>query len=136
MKFVFFVSLFLTLAVGALSYKTGRGGALFAAASGSMVIVTILSILSFVSIYVYELPTHHCPFCLLQAGYNSIGYPIYIALFGGGISGLGVGILAPFRRTASLSAVIPTLQRRLTAVALVCFLVLAPSSSIPWPSPA
>jgi positive regulator of sigma E activity len=124
MKFTFFAGLVLTLAVGAVFYRTGRGGVFFAASSGLMVIVTVLSIISFISIYVYELPTHHCPFCLLQTGYNSIGYPIYLALFGGGISGLGVGVLTPFRRLASLSAVIPALQRRLAAVALACFFVL------------
>ncbi|MBP1766174.1 MAG: conserved rane protein of unknown function [Candidatus Aminicenantes bacterium] len=124
MKIAFFSSLFLCLALGLVFYKTGRGGVLFAALSGGMVIVTVLSILSFVSIYIYELPTHHCPFCLLQAAYKSIGYPIYIALFGGGISGLGVGVLTPFRRTPSLSSVIPGLQRKLAVVALVCFSTL------------
>jgi hypothetical protein len=124
MRLVFFLSLFLSLGLGLFFYLTGRGGVLFAASSGWMVAVTILSIISFVSIYVYELPSHHCPFCLLQAGYNSIGYPIYIALFGGGIAGLGVGVLTPFRRTASLAGIIPALQRRLAAVALACFLLL------------
>jgi hypothetical protein len=124
MKFIFFLSLFLCLALGLLFYRTGRGGALFAASSGLIVIITILAIISFVSVYVYELPTHHCPFCILQAGYNSIGYPLYIALFGGGITGLGVGVLMPFRRVASLSAVVPALQRRLAVVAVACFSVL------------
>jgi len=124
MKIAFFSSLFLCLALGGFFFRTGKGGVLFAVSSATMVIVTILSILSFVSIYVYELPTHHCPFCLLQGAYNSIGYPIYIALFGGGIGGMGVGLLTPFRKTPSLSAVVPWMQRKMTLVALACFLAL------------
>jgi hypothetical protein len=124
MRFVFFLGLFLSLALGVFFYKTGRGGVLFAVLSGAMVIVTVLSILSFVSIYVYELPTHHCPFCILQAAYKSIGYPIYIALFGGGIAGMGVGLLMPFRRIPSLSAAVPEMQRKMALAALACFFAL------------
>jgi hypothetical protein len=35
----------------------------------------------FFGTYIYELPTHHCPFCMLQKEYNYIGYIIYIFLF-------------------------------------------------------
>lgn len=44
-------------------------------------VVAIISIISFVSIYIYELPTHHCPFDILQGWYNYIGYPLYLTLF-------------------------------------------------------
>jgi len=33
------------------------------------------------SAYIYELPTHKCPFCMLQMEYNYIGYFIYASLF-------------------------------------------------------
>jgi hypothetical protein len=125
MKIIFFSSLSLSLVLGLLFLRTGRGGTLFAVSSAGTMIVSILSIISFISVYVYELPTHHCPFCLLQAEYSFIGYPIYISLFGGGISGLGVGVLAPFRKIASLSTAVPALQRRLAVAALVCFSFLA-----------
>lgn len=35
------------------------------------------SLVYFFSSYVYELPTHKCPYCLLQAEYHYIGYFIY-----------------------------------------------------------
>jgi hypothetical protein len=38
---------------------------------------------------------------------------------------VGVGILAPFRKVASLSGAVPALQRRLAVAALACFSVLA-----------
>ncbi|MCD8478146.1 MAG: hypothetical protein LRY68_09925, partial [Sulfurospirillum sp.] len=34
----------------------------------------IVSLILFFSTYVYELPTHHCPFCLLQSDYYGVGY--------------------------------------------------------------
>lgn len=44
-------------------------------------ILGLAAIINFTSIYIYELPTHRCPFCLLQAEYYYIGIPIYISLF-------------------------------------------------------
>ena len=35
----------------------------------------------FFSTYIYELPTHQCPFCMLQKEYFYIGYFIWITLF-------------------------------------------------------
>ena len=59
------------------------------------------------------MPSHHCPFDVLQAGYHWIGYPLYLLLGGGPLAGMGVGLLAPFRRTTSLERVVPRIQRRL-----------------------
>lgn len=48
--------------------------------------VAILSLISFFGTYIYELPTHNCPFCFLQKDYYYIGYLIYITLFIGTFS--------------------------------------------------
>lgn len=61
-------------------------------------IVCIVALIQFFSPYVYELPTHKCPFCLLQAEYYYIGYLIYTLLFLGGLGGLGVMILRILKR--------------------------------------
>ncbi len=50
--------------------------------------VSIASIISFISPYFYELPTHHCPFDLLQGLYGYVGYPLYISLLLGTLFGL------------------------------------------------
>ena len=44
-------------------------------------IISLLSLIMFFGTYIYELPTHHCPFCMLQKEYNYVGYIIYIFLF-------------------------------------------------------
>lgn len=52
------------------------------------VITSIVSLISFFGTYIYELPTHHCPFCMLQSDYHYIGYVLYTALFIGTFSAL------------------------------------------------
>ncbi len=45
------------------------------------ILLSILAIIVFFSPYIYELPTHKCPFCFLQKEYYHIGYFIYSSLF-------------------------------------------------------
>ena len=125
MKAVFAVVLFLTLAAGVFFLLRRRGAYVFAALAGSSLVVSLLAILSFISLYIYELPSHPCPFCILQSAYGFLGYPIYAALFGGGLCGLGVGLLQPFRKTESLARVFPAFQRRLALASLLLWLVFA-----------
>ena len=44
----------------------------------------------FFGTYIYELPSHHCPFCYLQDDYYFIGYFLYATLFLGTFNGLVV----------------------------------------------
>lgn len=121
------VGFYCTLLVFALcgvSYVLrGKGACLFASASALAFLVSILSVITCISVYFYELPTHHCPFCILQREYGYIGYPLYLALFGGTIAGIGVGALAPFRRIPSLAEIIPPLQQKLALASLVLFFI-------------
>ena len=47
------------------------------------------------------------------------------ALFGSGITGIGAGIPAPFRKRESLAAIIPPLQRKLVWVSIISSLFFA-----------
>jgi hypothetical protein len=123
MKVLFYLSMGATLALGVYFYRRGRGGYLFAVMSAVTLFVSMASIISFISLYYYELPTHHCPFCLLQKEYGYIGYPLYVALLGSAISGLGVGALMPFRKMKSLAGIIPSYQKKLGLAALVLLLI-------------
>jgi hypothetical protein len=123
MKIVFYLAMALTISSGVYFYLKNKGAYLFSSLSSLTFLVSLASILSFISVYFYELPTHHCPFCILQKEYGYIGYPIYMALFGGTISGMGVGILTPFRSMKSLSAILPSIQRRLTIASLILFIL-------------
>lgn len=109
----------------------GKGGYLFAFSAALFFLAALTGILSFISPYFYALPTHHCPFDLLQREYGYIGYPLYATLFSGAISGMGVGLIHPFRARPSLSTVVPRCQKRLAGVAVVSFVVFTLIAS--WP---
>ena len=47
------------------------------------VFIAYYSVVYFFGTYVYELPTHNCPFCMLQKEYGYVGYLIWGMLFGG-----------------------------------------------------
>lgn len=122
---VFFLSMALTFGLGVLYWVKGRIGALFSAASGICFVVCVISLISFISLYFYELPTHHCPFCILQREYGYIGYLLYGTLLAGIVSGLGVGVLMPFRKAGSLARSLPAMQKKLTFVCLAAYLIFA-----------
>lgn len=55
-------------------------------------ILALITLISFFGTYIYELPTHHCPFCMLQKEYFYIGYFLYFLLFMGTFYGFIIGI--------------------------------------------
>jgi hypothetical protein len=56
-------------------------------------LIALITLIAFFGTYIYEQPTHHCPFCLLQSDYNYIGYFLYIVLFVGTFFGFVIGII-------------------------------------------
>lgn len=50
--------------------------------------ISYFSVTYFFSTYIYELPTHQCPFCMLQREYNFVGYFIWVSLFLGVFFGI------------------------------------------------
>lgn len=121
MKAIFSLSMALTAASGLYFYFKGTGGYFFSGFSALSFFVSILSIFSFISLYIYEMPSHHCPFCVLQKEYNYIGFPLYLTLFGGVISGVGAGLLTAFKNIKSLTDILPGVQKRLTLFSLSLF---------------
>lgn len=74
--------------------------------------ISMLSIISFISLYIYQMPTHHCPFDMLQQNYYYIGYPLYLGLFLGTLFGLLPGLSQPLKNTPTLKQEIDRLERR------------------------
>jgi hypothetical protein len=122
-----YASAALAIAAGVHFAVTGSHPAALALALASAVatVTGLVAVVSFVSPYVYELPAHRCPFCLLQAEYRWVGYPLYVALLGGAVAGVGAGLLTRFRRHASLAVGLPALQRHLAVAAAVLYAAFA-----------
>lgn len=123
MKITFYLCMAVTVASGFYFYRKNKGGYFFSSMSAITFLISIVSIISFICLYFYEIPTHHCPFCILQREYGYIGYPLYFALLGSAVCGMGVGVLMPFRNGKSLSNLIPSIQRRLVLASLILFLI-------------
>jgi len=118
MMWIFYLGMGCLLASGIYFYLKGKGGYLYSTITFVMFGVSVASIISFISIYIYELPTHHCPFCIVMEEYGYIGYVLYLPLFGAVVTGMGIGVLMPFRGVESLRAVIPRLIKTLTLTSL------------------
>lgn len=93
--------------------------------------VSIAAILSFISLYIYELPTHHCPFDILQKNYGFVGYPIYISLFCAVLFGLLPGAFQPLKKIPTLSGRIREAEKRWLVLALISMFVFVALCS--WP---
>ena len=128
---LFYLAVALTLRTGIHFLVTRRAAGTFALFAAGTTLLGFVSVVSFISVYYYELPTHHCPFCILQREYHYIGYPLYFSLLLAGISGMGVGVMERFKGPESLRRVMPPLQRRLTMISLVSFMVFAGIAAYP-----
>lgn len=123
-----FGGLALTLAVGAVA-TWGSGGnawrrpalAAYGVASGALFGVALAAIISVISLYIYEHPHHHCPFCLLKREYTYFGFVLYAPLFAGAALGLPAGFLGALATPPSLQTALPALLRRLIVTSMACF---------------
>jgi hypothetical protein len=119
MKILFFLSAGAAVSAGLFFYRKGKGGVLFSCASLWSFLISISSLITFISLYYYELPTHHCPFCFLQKEYGYAGYPLYLTLGGSLLGGAGVGVLMPFRNVKSLGQDLPRFQKNLALLSIL-----------------
>jgi hypothetical protein len=110
--------------------KPRWSGYLLALASAVAFVATIAGILSFISLYIYEHPHHHCPFCILKPEYAYQGYWLYVPLFVSTATGLAAGAVQPFAHIASLREVIPVFSQRMAAVAANGFFLTAAIASL------
>ena len=57
------------------------------------ILISIVTLITFFGTYIYELPSHHCPFCFLQSDYYYVGYLLYALLFTGTFYGIAAGFI-------------------------------------------
>jgi hypothetical protein len=131
MQAAFFGVMAVTLGSGVCFLSKGKAGKLFAVTGTLAFPVSVAALVSFISVYFYELPTHHCPFCILQREYHNVGYPIYATLLGGGIASAGTWVLMSLRSVPSLQEALPRIQRRLGGTALTFYAIFFTAAICP-----
>lgn len=111
--------------------RIGRGAVattLATVLSPVILVLGVVSIISFVSVGYYELPTHHCPFDLFQGAYGYIGYALVISLVAAFVWGIIPGLFRPLARRPSLNNLLAASEKRWLTLALASysiFLVVA-----------
>jgi len=133
MMIVFYigVALFVATSVACLLNGSRFLRYLLSGISVAVLLVSLASIVSFLSLYIYELPTHHCPFDMIQKSYSFIGYPIYLTLFAGVYFGLLPGLFQPLRKIPSLTDRVAAAEPGWLTAGLVFMLVFVCIAS--WP---
>ncbi|MDJ0783519.1 MAG: hypothetical protein QNJ22_16200 [Desulfosarcinaceae bacterium] len=131
MMVLFYAAMALNLRTGIHFLVTGRAIRWFAGTSVVALTVALMAIVAFISVYIYQLPTHHCPFDILQAEYGYVGYPLYVSLLCGGICGAGAGVLDRFRGVASLRDQLPAVQKKLCLTGMIAYSVFIIISGYP-----
>ena len=81
---------------------------------------------------IYELPTHHCPLCLLAPPNRLIGYLLYLSLAVGVVAGLGCGAVRLLRRLDPVEMIRRGEERRLCLASMTGFTLFTTVGS--WPT--
>ncbi|TAL26540.1 MAG: hypothetical protein EPN94_03020, partial [Nitrospirae bacterium] len=129
---ILFYSLLAVLAAsGIAAYRTRRKPFtyMFSVFTFMFFIASVTAIISFISLYFYQIPTHHCPFDVLQREYYYVGYPLYASLFAGSFFGIIVGIIEPLKKISSMTTAVSEAQRRWTLYAIIGLLIFTLISS-------
>lgn len=85
--------------------------------------LSLLAITVAISSYIYAMPFHNCPFCILQPEYHYIGFALYIPLLLGAFYGFNVPLATLLSRHPHLVAA-ATVHRRQALAASLLLLVL------------
>lgn len=128
----FFAGLLLTMAAGALVLLRNRVTGLFSVLAVCLGALALPALVSWVAPSYYELPTHHCPFCLLSARAGHVGYLLLAALALAVVTGAGAGLVARLRALDPLRSIRLGEERRLCAVSMGCYALFALVAA--WPT--
>jgi hypothetical protein len=88
--------------------------------------VTIITVFSS---YIYAMPYHHCPFCVLKPEYHYIGFALYFTLIPAVFFGFTTVLVEPFSGMDDLAEPVRRYQRASVRLAIILLLLLTAISS-------
>lgn len=124
-RFVFFGGLVVTASVGLWTIGRRSSTVAYSFLAVILGLVTCTAVVTWIAPAYYELPTHHCPLCLLAADQGYVGYPLYLLLATAVIAGAGSGLVHVLRSIDIQRSIRPNEERRLCALSLTSFGALA-----------
>lgn len=131
---VFYATLGGAILLAAWHWKSGGhrlwSGLAAGTASVAAFFAALAGVVAFVSLYIYEHPHHHCPFCILKPEYGYQGYLLYIPLFAAAAAGLAAGVLRMFGGRPSLATLAPQASARLAGIAAAGFVLFMLVASV------
>lgn len=92
-------------------------------------LLALMTVTTVFSSYVYAMPFHKCPFCLLKPEYHYIGFAIYAALFGGAFMGMSVIVAEPLRTVEGMAEVVRGFQKKAVGISLFLLILFTVLSS-------
>jgi len=125
----FYLSAAVTTVWGIYFSRSGRGGLFFAGLSALHFLISLVAVVSVISLYIYQMPSHHCPFCILQKEYYFVGYPVYLSILAAAITGFGAGWTARYQAVDSLREDLPRIRVALIRASLLSIAVLVALTS-------
>ena len=81
------------------------------------------------SSYIYAMPYHKCPFCILKPEYHYIGFFIYLTLFVGAFLGMCVIVVEPLRNLEGLQDAVSRFQHSAVVISLLLLVLFTVLSS-------
>lgn len=111
----------ITLGTGLWVIFRGISPFAFSIFSGLLGLASGTAVVTWVAPAYYQLPTHHCPFCLLAPNVNWVGYPIMGSLSLAVITGIGAGIVRTARSLDPQDYFKPNEENRLCLVSIAAF---------------
>jgi len=102
---IIIISIFYINFISIVAFYFMKQKELFALSNIFFLLTSLITLIMFFGTYIYELPTHHCPFCFLQKEYYYIGYIIYILLFIGTFNGMVSGFIKNNKKTMKNSLI-------------------------------
>ena len=128
----FFGGLAVTIAAGVFAVSDRLSPLIYSFLAAVLGLITCTAVITWIGPAYYELPTHHCPLCLLAPDHGFIGYPLYLFLATAVIAGVGSGLVSALRAIDPLRCIGPNEEQRLCVVSITSFVLVAAIAV--WPS--
>lgn len=128
-RLVFGVGIASTAASGLHATLRHRSTVAYSVIAAALGLVTVTAVVTWIAPGYYELPSHHCPFCVLSSDYGYVGYGLYLSLAFAVIAGLGSGLVRGFRCFDRHDSIPAREERRLCSISMISFAVVA---AIAW----